>query len=593
MSRRILIAFMFLAAPIALAAQLQQPPTFPAPAVGASTTALYQLFHDYWEWRLAESPELATQVGRTDLNDRWRDWSRAARDRARAARREFLEQVLYIGTGNLTSADRLSAHLLEHELRTELDAEPYSQLVTRLSQQNGAHNQVFNTIDQMPARSVKDYQNIIARLRALPVYVDQTIDLWREQLAAGRAQPPVVVDLVLAQIRAQAARPPAGSPLLGAFRRFPAEIAGPERERLVAQAQAAYAEYFVPGWQRLERFLSDEYRPKARAGIGLSSMTGGTEAYRTLVRTYTTVGMTPEQIHELGLQEVARIEKEMERIAREAGFFGPATAYEAQLRSRPDQRYSSQEEMLAAARDILTRLEPEIPRLFRRLPRAVVGVRPIGPDREASSASNYSPGTPDGSRQAWFNMNTYQPREQVRYVTEALVLHETVPGHHLQVGLARELQGIPEFRRALSVTAFSEGWALYAESLGRELGPVYREPSTRFGQLASEKFRAVRLVVDTGIHALGWSRERAREYFALHVPGQSIAEVDRYISWPGQALAYKLGELKIKALRTRAEQQLGPRFDLRDFHEAVLRNGPLPLDLLEEQVDAYIAAATN
>jgi uncharacterized protein (DUF885 family) len=581
-----------LTAPVLLGAQAGQAPTFPAPAVGASTAALHQLFHDYWEWRLADSPELATQVGRTDLNDRWRDWSKSARDRARAARREFLDQLLYIGTGNLTNADRLSAHLLEHELRGGLEAEPHLRLA-RVSQQTGAHNEVFNTLDQMPARTVTDYENILSRLRALPTYVDQTIELLREQLAAGRTQPAVVVDLVLAQITAQAGRRAEDSPLLAAFQRFPGEIEAADRARLGAEASSAYAGQFVPSWRRLEVFLASEYRPKARQGAGIASMPGGSDAYRILVKNYTTTQMTPEQIHALGLQEVARIDKEMERVAREAGFTGPVAAFEAQLRSRGDQRYSNQEEMLAEARDILKRIEPEMPRLFRRIPRTAVGVRPIGPDREASTASNYLAGTPDGTRQAWFNMNTYRPREQARYVTEALVLHETMPGHHLQVGLARELQGVPEFRRAVSVTVFSEGWALYAESLGREIGTVYREPSTRFGQLASEKFRAVRLVVDTGIHAFGWSRDRAREYFALHVPGQSIAEIDRYISWPGQALAYKLGELKITELRRRAQQGLGTRFDIRDFHDAVLRHGPLPLDILEEQIEAYIAAAGN
>jgi prolyl oligopeptidase len=307
-----------------------------------------------------------------------------------------------------------------------------------------------------------------------------------------------------------------------------------------------------------------------------------------MARTYTTTRLSPEEIHEIGLQEVARIDEEMERIARQAGFAGPATAYEQQLESRSDMRYASRDEMLDHAREVLKRLEPAMPRLFRRLPKASVGVRPIAPDREASSASNYSPGTPDGTRSAWFNMNTYRPQEQSRYVTEALVMHETVPGHHLQVGLARELEGVPEFRRVFGATAFSEGWALYAESLGDEIGTVYTDPAMRFGRLASEKFRAVRLVVDTGMHALGWSRERALEYFRLHVPGQSEAEIDRYIAWPGQALAYKVGQLKIIELRRKAERELGSRFDIRDFHDAVLKNGTLPLDILEEQVNGYI-----
>jgi uncharacterized protein (DUF885 family) len=245
--------------------------------------------------------------------------------------------------------------------------------------------------------------------------------------------------------------------------------------------------------------------------------------------------------------------------------------------------------MIAYAREVAARVEPVLPKLFNLRPRMKYDIRPIPPDREASSASNYAVGTADGSRPAWFNMNTYRPEQQVRYRTEALVLHETVPGHHLQVALERELDGLPEFRRVFNASAFAEGWGLYAESLGPELGTVYREPSTRFGQLASEQFRAVRLVLDTGIHALGWSRERAREYFSRHVPSQSIAEVDRYIARPGQALAYKLGELKIRELRAKAQQRLGPRFDIRRFHDVVLRNGRIPLDVLETEVETALA----
>jgi uncharacterized protein (DUF885 family) len=296
------------------------------------------------------------------------------------------------------------------------------------------------------------------------------------------------------------------------------------------------------------------------------------------------------EIHQLGLKEVARIESEMATVARESGFTGSVTEFERGLGSNAAMHFSTQEEMLQYARDVLARVEPQLPRLFRRVPQTKVGVRPIPADREASTASNYTAGTSDGSRPAWFNMNTYRPRDQTRYTIESLVLHETVPGHHLQVGLAREIEGIPEFRRVFRSASFTEGWALYAESLGGDLG-VYRDPANRFGQLASELFRAVRLVVDTGLHAMGWSRDRARSYFAEHVPAQSLAEIDRYIARPGQALAYKLGELEIRRLRRKAEQALGSRFEVRDFHEAVLRNGALPLDLLEPQVDMYIAAA--
>ena len=589
MIKKVALLLALFTAPVLMSAQAIQG-TFPAPAVGASTAALRDLFRAYWEWRLAQEPELATQIGRTEHNGRWRDWSKAARDLARARREEFLQQVLYLGSGNLTPEDRLSAHLLEWELRSQLETERYSNLALRVSQLTGAHAQVFTVIGQMPARTTEDHEHIVARLRALPVYVDQTIDLLREQLAGGIAQPEVVVDLVLDQLAAQHRPAALESPLLNAFTQFPAGIPPAEQARLRDQAMAAYEQQFVPSWRRLEAFLRDTYRPKARPSIALTSLPSGRELYDTAVRFHTTTTMTAEQVHALGLQEVARIEAEMARVARADGFTGSVAEYAQALARRPEMRYGSRDEMIEYARATLKRVEPALPRLFERVPKMSVGIRPIPPDREAASASNYDVGTADGARPAWFNMNTYRPQEQVKYDTEALVLHETVPGHHLQSALAREIEGLPDFRRAFSTTAYGEGWALYAESLGPELG-VYREPATRFGQLASEQFRAVRLVVDTGMHAMGWSRDRAREYFTAHAPGQSIAEIDRYIAWPGQALAYKVGELKIKELRRRAEQALGMRFDIREFHDVVLRNGRLPLDLLEEQVEAYIASA--
>jgi uncharacterized protein (DUF885 family) len=579
--------------PLVLSGQQTSERTFPAPAVGVSSAGLRQTSDNYWQWRLADSPELATRVGRIEHNGRWRDVSKAARQRARAAREEFLQQVLYVGVGNLTAAEHLTVGLLEHELRTALEVEPYQELVESVSQSDGLHNQVFAVIDQMPARTVRDYENIIARLRALPLYIDQSIELLREQLASGLAQPPVVVNLMLDQVVAQASAPQDQSPLLAAFRAFPGDIGTTEQNRLRADARIAYTEHFVPSWKRLEAFLRETYlgvASQARSEPGLATAPYGERAYASLIRLYTTTRMPASEIHQLGLKEVARIEGEMSRIARESGFTGSVTEFERRLGGDPAMHFSTQEEMLQYARDVLARVEPQLPQLFRRSPQTRVGVRPIPADREASTASNYTAGTADGSRPAWFNMNTYRPRDQTKYTIEALVLHETVPGHHLQVGLAREIEGIPEFRRVFRSASFTEGWALYAESLGGELG-VYRDPANRFGQLASELFRAVRLVVDTGIHSMGWSRDRAREYFAGHVPAQSLAEVDRYIARPGQALAYKLGELEIKRLRRKAEQALGSQFDIRDFHQAVLRNGPLPLDLLEPQVDAYITQA--
>lgn len=558
---------------------------------GPSSQTLHQILNDYWEWRLAEQPELATAVGRREHNARWRDWSKAARDRRQRARQEYLERVMFLTPGTLNPTDYLSSLLVEHELREQLEAGGYFEFVQGVSQVDGAHNAVIRTLETMPAANLTDYENIVARVRALPAYVDQTIAMLDEQVTAGWVQPAGIVDLVLEQVGEQRRAAPFDSPVLSAFLRFPDALPASAQRRLRGQAAAAYQEQFVTSWARLETYLRDRYRPRARGQVGLASLPNGAAAYARLIRSFTTTTMSAEEIHQLGLREVARIEREMQAIASDYAFTGTLSAFERELADRPGMKFESEGQMLAYAEDILARLQPAMPTLFSRVPRAQVRVRPIPPDRAASTPSSYTAGTADGSRPAFFNMNTYRPTEQVRYVTEALVLHETVPGHHLQVGLARELEGLPTFRTVFSATAFSEGWGLYAESLGAALGSVYRDPTTRFGRLASERFRAVRLVVDTGLHARGWTRDQARDYFREHAPSQSLAEVDRYIARPGQALAYKIGELKIQELRRKAEQALGARFDIRAFHEAVLRNGSLPLGLLEEQVSGYIAAA--
>jgi prolyl oligopeptidase len=561
---------------------------FPARGVGASEETLHALFGTYWDWRLATQPELATRVGRIEFNDRWRDVSKQGRDRVRERRKEFLQAIEYINTGNLSPSDRLSANLLQWELRNSMEMERYQDLVSTVSQQSGLHTNVFSTIDQMPARTARDYENILARLNALPTYVDQYLALMREQIDTRTLQPRIVVDLVLEQLAAQGRMTAANTPVLAAFRRFPADLSPADQKRLLTAATAAYETKFVPSWKRLESFLRGTYRPRARANIGVTSVPRGRALYDSAVGFHTTTRMKAEEVHRLGLSEVARIEREMEQVARSDGFKGTVAEYEAQLGNRPGMRFTSQSEMIDFAREILARVQPSMPKLFRRLPKMAVNIRPIPSDREASTASNYEAGTADGSRPAWFNMNTYKPETQFRYDIEALVLHEAVPGHHLQTAIAREVEDLPEFQRVFSTTAFAEGWALYAESLGLELGTVYRDPPSRFGQLANEQFRAVRLVVDTGMHVMGWSRERARTYFTQHVPAQSLAEIDRYIAWPGQALAYKVGQLKFRELRQRAQQEMGSRFDVRDFHDVVLRNGRLPLDLLEGQVNEYI-----
>jgi len=365
--------------PVLLAAQ------GPERFFGPSSQDLHQLFNTYWEWRLAQEPELATRVGRIEHNARWTDWSKEARDRRRRSREEYLRQAMLLSPGTLTPEDRLSAYLLEYELATALETERYVDLVERISQADGAHNEVFAVIDQMPARTLADYENILARLEALPLYVDQTIALAREQMASGLTQPQIAVDLMLEQIAAQRQYPAAESPLLAAFRRFPDGVAGVDGERLGARARLAYEKSFVPSWTRLETFLRVTYRPQARNNVSLGALPAGREAYAALIRYYTTTRLPADEIHQRGLDEVARIEREMTALARADGFQGPVRDFERALGERAGMRYTSQEEMLADARAVLARVQPELPKLFRRIPRMSVGVRPIPPDRVVST----------------------------------------------------------------------------------------------------------------------------------------------------------------------------------------------------------------
>jgi uncharacterized protein (DUF885 family) len=558
---------------------------------GPSSQSILQIFGEYWEWKLARHPESATGVGRREHNARWTDRSKAARDKELYDLREWLQRAMWFSPGTLTPSMRLSAYILESDIRSQIDPEPYLNAVALVSQVTGVHNDVFQVIDQMPAATAGDYENLVARLRALPVFIDQAIGQIQEHVDAGLTQPAVIVDLVLDQLAAQRRPAPFDSPLLAAFAHFPDAIPVSAQRRLRADAAAAYTQAFVPAWTRFETYLRDSYRPRARAQAGLSAWTDGQAAYARLIKFFTTLDRPPQEIHQLGLREVDRIERDMLAIAKDYGFTGSLNAFAQDLADRPGMKFESQDEMLAYANDVLDGLKPVMSTLFLHQPRAAVGVRAIPSDREATQSSSYTPGSADGSRQAWFNLNTYRPQDQVKYTLEATVLHETIPGHHMQIGLQRELEGLPPFRQDYFSSAFGEGWGLYAEELGTTLGVVYRDPATRFGRLESERLRAVRLVVDTGVHAMGWSRDRAREYFAAHAPSYSLAQVDRYIALPAQALAYKLGQLKILELRDRAQKALGARFDLRGFHDVVLRNGTIPMDLLEEEVDRYIAEA--
>jgi prolyl oligopeptidase len=561
----------------------------PSFAQGTPST-IQSFFAQAFEQHLQDEPEFATGVGRHEYDDRWTDWSRTGREQRRTHLRQRLEKLRTFPQASLSPADSLSARLMEYDLTLRLDAFDLEDELFAVMQQNGLHNRIYTVFDRMPARTTRDYQNLLARLRAIPVYIDQNIAMLEDAIAHGVVQPKIVVDLVLQQLDGQIAQDRNNTRLLAAFRGFPAAIPQPEQMKLRAESSDVYDHQFLPAWRKYRNYVAGKYARSVRATVGVSSIPNGRAAYTTLARFYTTTSTPPDQIHQLGLNEVKRIEGEMQTLIHQAGFSGSISDYERKLEASPDQHFHSKDEMLAYCRNVAKIVEPELPNQFRHVPQLLYGVRIIPVEREAATATNAQAPAPDFSTPGWMNLNTYQPEKQVKYDKQALVLHEAVPGHIFQLTLARALAGLPDFRRFYSNSAYVEGWGLYAESLGTQLG-VYRDPSDHFGQLASERFRAVRLVVDTGLHSMGWTREQAIEYFKAHAPSESLAEVDRYIAWPSQALSYKMGQLKIRQLRTEAEQKLGTRFDIREFHELVLRDGVLPLELLQQQVESWLRAS--
>jgi uncharacterized protein (DUF885 family) len=553
-----------------------------------SSADLSKFFAQYFEERLRDDPEFATTVGRHEYDDRWSDLSKQGRDQRRAHLQQRLDQVQKFGVQGLSEQDALSVRLLSYDLRTQLDALDLETYLLRVGQLYGSHTRVYLTIDRMPAFTVKDCENIIARPHAVPAYVDQNIAILNEAIERGVTQPKIVADLVTEQLKSQVAQEAATTPLLEFLKKMPGSIPEAERARLRTQATDAFEKDFRPAWRKYLDYTQTTYAAHVRPSIGVESLKNGKEDYAILIRRLTTTSMTPQEIHKIGLAEVERIEGEMLAIARQTGFKGSVSELEVKLANDPEQRFHSKEEMLVYCRNAAKIIEPELPNQFKHIPFMLYGIRAIPEDREQATASNAQAPAPDGSSPGWFNLRAYQPEKQVKYDKESLVLHEAVPGHVFQNSLARAQAGLPEFRRFYGNSAYGEGWALYAESLGSQLG-VYRDPNNKFGQLASERFRAARLVIDTGIHSMGWTREQAQEYFRAHAPTQALSEVDRYISWPGQALSYKLGQLKIMELRKKAEQQMGAKFDVRDFHDVVLRDGSLPLELLQGQVEKYIA----
>jgi uncharacterized protein (DUF885 family) len=558
-----------------------------------SAKALHQFFDDEWERYLRESPLDASALGDTRYNDRWPDLTLegiAKRHDEDVAAQKRLAQI---DRERLSTADQLSYDLFKRDLDERIEGYRFHAFLMPLDQQGGIQSAADTLQRSVRMTRAKDYEDYIARLEAFGRYADQVVGLLKQGVKEERVQPRILMERIPRQIEQQIVEKPEDSSFFAPFRQLPADLPEDTRNWLKERASMAIRAVVVPAYRRLLKYFNDDYLPACRGSIAASKLPDGKELYAFLVRSHTTTKLTPEQIHEIGLKEVARIRGEMDVVIKQAGFKGSFAEFVHFLRTDPQFYYKTPEELFNAYAALSKRIDPGLVALFGKLPRLPYGVKAI-PDDIAPDVTTayYYQGSLEGGRAGTYYVNLYKPETRPKYEMEALSVHEAVPGHHLQIALAQELTDVPSFRRhALFFTAFVEGWGLYSESLGGELG-LYKDPYSKFGQLTYEMWRAVRLVIDTGMHSKGWSREQAIDYFkenAAKTEHDIVNEVDRYIAWPGQALAYKIGELKIKELRARAKAKLGERFNVRTFHDVILGDGPVPLDVLESTVDAWIA----
>jgi uncharacterized protein (DUF885 family) len=573
---------------LALAFVWQAPP---AAAQGGEARSLNRLVEDEWEWTMRESPTFASMLGDRRYNDRWPDASVQAIERRQQHRVQTLASLKAIDRARLQPADQLNYDLFRKDL--ESDAEEFRlRLYLMPISQRGGIQSTDELTELLRFQTVKDYDDWLARLRTFPAYVDQTLALMREGVRARMLWPKVTLQRVQGQLDRQLVARPEESNFYQPFRKFPADIPEAERERLSRQGREAVAQSVLPALRKLRDYFVGEYLPASFDRVGAWQWPNGAEAYAFLARRYTTTALTPEQIHEKGLSEVARIRAEMQKVMAQVGFRGTLKEFFQKLRTDEQFYYKKPEDLLDAYRAVAKRIDPNLVKVFKTLPRMPYGVTPI-PDNLApdTTTAYYQQGSPDGSRPGYYYVNLYKPETRPRWEMMALSLHESVPGHHLQIARAMELGEIPKFRRYGGYTAFVEGWGLYAESLGEDMG-LYDDPYSKFGQLTYEMWRAVRLVVDTGMHHYKWDRQKAIDYFLDNAAKTELDvtnEIDRYITDPGQALAYKIGELKIKELRARSRSELGDKFDVREFHDVVLGSGAVPLDVLERNVDEWIS----
>ncbi len=560
-------------------------------ALADATSDFQTLLDEHWEWTLANSPVMASMMGDRRYNREWGDNSLAGIEQEHKDTREFLRRTYGIDRNSLSVDDQLNYELFRRQLQDNVDEHQFNGFLMPFSQRGGVQN-LDNIANQLRFVTVADYDDWLARLGKLDVVIDQTIELAEQGRKSGLTSPNILMQRLPDQIDAQRVEFAADSPFYKPFDNLPESFSAADRERLRAAATETIEETVLPAYEKLDNYFNDEYLPAARDSIGLSALPNGSAWYEYRARSYTTTRMTPDEIHRIGLEEVKRIRGEMEQVIKEVEFEGSFDDFLVHLRTDPQFYYDNPDDLYQAYLATSKRLDPELVHLFGKLPRMPYGVQPI-PDSIApdTTTAYYSRPAADGSRAGIYWVNLYMPEVRPKYEIEVLSVHEAVPGHHLQIALQQELGDIPTFRRFMGFTAFVEGWGLYSERLGYDMG-LYQDPYSRFGQLTYDMWRAVRLVVDTGMHYKGWTRQQAIDFFkdnAAKTEHDIVNEIDRYILWPGQALAYKIGQLKILALRARAERQLGENFDIRAFHDELLGAGALPLDLLEQRMDAWLA----
>ena len=557
---------------------------------------LHNLFNDVWGWGLQEFPTRATYLGDYRYNDRLANMSLVSIQGRHKKNKTILRKLENLNREQLDPNDKLNYDLFHKNITRNIAAHPFKDYLMPVDQMGGVQINFPNLVDITPFRNQNDFDNYLARLFLFPEYMDQIIALMQEGLKNNITPPKIALQKVPNQISVQYQFDVKNSPFYKPFEKNIGSLPDSVRANYQELAVKSIKNHVFTSYRNLFDFFTEEYLPKARKNISAISLPHGDDYYAFKVKYYTTTNKTPSEIHSIGLSEVTRIRLEMEKVIKDSGFTGSFKAFITYLRTNPDFYYNNAEDLLDGYRAICKKADPELTKLFGTLPRLSYGVKPI-PDFQApaSPTAYYYSGSLIAGRPGYFWANTYKLNTRPKYEMEALSLHEAVPGHHLQISISQELEDVPEFRKHGGFTAFSEGWGLYAEKLGEEMG-FYKDPYSKFGQLTYEMWRACRLVVDTGMHAFGWSRERAIKFVAdntAKTENDIVVEIDRYIAWPGQALAYKIGELRIIELRALAEEKLGEKFDIREFHDTVLGNGAVPLDILEQQVKDYIAINLN